>query len=53
MPQVYFRLDDEDLDAVDFIAERDFDGNRSDVLRAAVAEYLAPRRSELEAARHG
>jgi metal-responsive CopG/Arc/MetJ family transcriptional regulator len=43
MPQVYFSLPAEDLEAVDFIAERDFDGNRSEVLRAAIGEYLTGR----------
>ena len=40
MPQVYFSLPAGDLEAVDYVAERDFDGNRSAVLREAVAEYL-------------
>ena len=43
MPQVYFTLAAGDLEAVDFLAERDFDGSRSAVLRYAVAEYLAGR----------
>jgi len=43
MPQVYFNLPADDLAAVDFLAERDFDGNRSGVLREAVAEYLTGR----------
>lgn len=40
MPQVYVSLPAEDLEAVDCLAEREFDGNRSQVLREAVAEYL-------------
>jgi hypothetical protein len=50
MPQVYFGLPAEDLEIVDYLAERDFDGNRSGVLRAAVAEYLTGRvdRQDLE-----
>lgn len=43
MPQVYFNLDAGDLEAVDFLAERYFDGNRSEVLREAVSEYLTGR----------
>jgi metal-responsive CopG/Arc/MetJ family transcriptional regulator len=43
MPQVYFSLPAEDLEIVDYLAERDFDGNRSGVLRDAVAEYLTGR----------
>ena len=43
MPQVYFSLPAEDLEAVDFLAERDFDGSRSAVLRDAAAEYLTGR----------
>lgn len=43
MAQVYFSLPAEDLEAVDYAAERDFDGNRSEVLRAAVTEYLTGR----------
>lgn len=40
MPQVYFSLPAGDLEAVDHIAETRFDGNRSQVLREAVTEYL-------------
>jgi|HubBroStandDraft_6_1064221.scaffolds.fasta_scaffold00062_97 metal-responsive CopG/Arc/MetJ family transcriptional regulator len=50
MPQVYFSLPAEDLAAVDYLAERDFDGNRSGVLREAVTEYLAGR-ADMEGAR--
>ena len=40
MPQVYFTLPAGDLEAIDCLADQDFDGNRSEVLRDAVAEYL-------------
>lgn len=45
MPQVYFDLPAEDLEAVDAIADRRHDGNRSEVLRQAVADYLHGGRS--------
>jgi metal-responsive CopG/Arc/MetJ family transcriptional regulator len=39
MPQVYFNLPGDDLEAVDYLAERE-GVSRSEVLREAVAEYL-------------
>jgi len=40
MTVVYFNLPADDLAAVDFLADRDEDGNRSEVLRHAVHDYL-------------
>jgi hypothetical protein len=37
---VYFNLAGDDLEAVDFLAEQECDGNRSEILRRAVHEYL-------------
>jgi hypothetical protein len=41
IPQVYSSLPAENLEAADFLAERDHDGNRSAVLRDAAGEYLS------------
>jgi predicted transcriptional regulator len=40
MTVVYFNLSDDDLQAVDALADMRFDGNRSEVLRQAALDYL-------------
>lgn len=52
MPQVYFNLPADDLEAVDCLAERE-GVSRSEVLREAVAEYLHGRVCEAEGAAPG